>query len=143
MNNALGVLGIAKKAGLLEIGEESVNSASKRRKAKLILSASDASDASKRHAKSYAEYGGGVWAQLEFTKSELAAVIGRGAPGMIAVTDPGLAYSFLTKLTESGTADFYDIAEKLRKEAEAQLQRRRETVAHKRNNRTGKGRTGK
>ena len=84
MNNALGVLGLAKKAGLLEIGDESVNIASKRGKAKLILSASDASDASKRHAKYYAENSGGEWAQLEFTKSELAEIIGRGAPGISA-----------------------------------------------------------
>ena len=142
MNNALGVLGIAKKAGLLVIGDESVNAAAKQRKAKLILSAADASDASKRHAQYYAE-SGGVWAQLEFTKSELAEVIGRGAPGMIAVTDPGLAHSFISKLAETGMKDCEHIIEKLRKDAENQTQRRREAAAHKRNNRTGKGRTGK
>ena len=139
----MGVLGIAKKAGLLEIGEESVNAASKRKKAKLILSAVDASNASKRHAKSYAENGGGVWAQLQFTKSELAEVIGRGAPGMIAVTDPGIAHSFLLKLAESGTECGEYMMEKLRIDAENQACRRREATAHKRNNRTGKGRTGK
>ena len=143
MNNALGVLGIAKKAGLLEIGEESVNAASKRKKARLILSASDASDASKRHAKGYADYGGGVWVQLELTKAELAAVIGRGAPGMIAVTDSGLAHSLLEKLAQSGVTGLEDITEKLRTDAEAKTLRRRETAAFKRNNRTGKGRTEK
>ena len=143
MNNVLGVLGLAKKAGLLEIGDESVNIASKRGKAKLILSASDASDASKRHAKYYAENSGGEWTQLEFTKSELAEIIGRGAPGIIAITDPGLAHSFLVKLAESGTEGCEKIIEKLRNDAENQARRRREAAAGKRNNRTGKGRTGK
>ncbi len=143
MNNALGVLGIAKKAGLLEIGDESVNAAVRRKKAKLILSAKDASDASKRRALGYADVGGAAWAQLEFTKSELSRIIGRGAPGMVAVTDPGLAHSFIAKLGKEGTESYENIIEKLQKDAESQMQRRREAATRKRNIRTGKGRTEK
>ena len=140
MNNALGVLGLAKKAGLLEIGEESVNAASKKGKAWLILSASDASDASKRHAGSYADYGGCDWVQLEFTKNELAAVIGRGSPGMIAITDAGLARSFILKL---GKPELDPIVERLSEDIAAQLRRKQKSAEYKRNNRTGKGRTEK
>ena len=141
MNNALGVLGLAKKAGLLEIGDESVNIASKRGKARLILSAADASDASKRHAQYYAESGGSPWVQLEFTKSELAEIIGRGAPGIVAVTDSGLAHSFLSKLAVSGMDGCENILEELRNDADNDARRRREAAARKRNNRTGRGRT--
>ena len=89
MDNTL--LGLAKKAGLLEIGGDSVEQAARLGKAQVILSAKDASDSSKRRAAVYADRYGLVHLVLPSFKHELGAVIGRGAPGMITILDTGLA----------------------------------------------------
>jgi ribosomal protein L7Ae-like RNA K-turn-binding protein len=81
MNNSLGLLGIAKKAGRLEIGDESVGSAARAKKARLILTASDASDGLKRRADHYAAEGSTIHLALPFDKYELGSEVGRGLRG--------------------------------------------------------------
>jgi len=98
MNNNLRILGLAKKAGLLAIGTESVTEAARQKKAAAILSASDASDRSKRQAHRNSEDCGAIHIIVPYTKMELAAVIGRGEPGMIAILDKGLADKFTEEL---------------------------------------------
>ena len=53
MNKALNYLGLAKKAGLLEIGEENTGAAIRGGKARLVLLASDASDNAGRRAEGF------------------------------------------------------------------------------------------
>ena len=48
MSKALNYLGLAKKAGMLEIGEENTGAAIRWGKARFVLLASDASDNAKR-----------------------------------------------------------------------------------------------
>jgi len=94
MRGNLRILGLAKKAGLLAIGSESVAEAARLRKAAAILSASDAAERSKKQARRNAEDCGIAHIILPYTKLELGAVIGRGEPGMMAVLDKGLADKF-------------------------------------------------
>lgn len=141
-NRALGMLGLAKKAGFLEIGDESVSVSAKRGKAQLILSASDASDGSKRRAAGYAEMCGAFYGEFMMDKAELSSVIGRGAPGIIAVTDVGLAAGIAARLAET-EGKFSELAAILQEEADRANRRRREAAAHRRNIRTGKRRTRK
>lgn len=98
-DTVINMLGIAKKAGFLEIGEDSVCTCARNGKAKLVLSACDASENSRRTAGHYAENGGAEYALLPYSKFDLSAVIGRGSPGMLAVTDIGIAASFMNKLS--------------------------------------------
>ena len=102
MANELSVLGLAKKAGALEIGEESVILAVRSGKARLILTASDASDRTKRHAQSLSEEWECPYVPLDHTKSELGMMVGRGSPGIISITNAGLASSFVSRLPEAG-----------------------------------------
>ncbi|MDR2502685.1 MAG: 50S ribosomal protein L7 [Oscillospiraceae bacterium] len=134
------VLGLAKKAGLIEIGEESVSAAAHRKRARLILSASDASDASKRHARAYADTCGIAWALLPLDKASLADVLGRGAPGMLAICDWGLAAKLAALLAEGEPEKYNELSEQLNIKVERANRRRRETAAHRRNVRTGKRR---
>ena len=53
----LSMLGLAKKAGRVEIGEEPVGAAARARKARVILVAQDAGPSSQRRAFSFAETG--------------------------------------------------------------------------------------
>ena len=138
MDNRL--LGIAKKAGLLEIGDESVNHAARVRKAKVIMSACDASDGSKRRARGYAQTYGMVHLVLPSSKEELAAVIGRGAPGMLAILDAGLAAKYVSQLALEDAAQ-YGVAAGLLAEKAERVIRRRTDMAQIRNKRTGKRRT--
>ena len=98
MEKSLNFLGLIKKAGKLEIGTESVEAAAASGKAKLILSASDASDNSVKQAKRAACCANIPYIVLPYKKAEIGAMIGRGLPGMLAVTDAGFASALVKKL---------------------------------------------
>lgn len=98
MDNCIRLLGLAKKAGFLEIGEESVSDSVMFVKARCILSAADAAEGSVRKAGYLAEDASVPHIILPYTKADLGDVVGRGSPGMLSITDIGMAHSFVTKL---------------------------------------------
>ncbi|MFQ9915646.1 MAG: L7Ae/L30e/S12e/Gadd45 family ribosomal protein [Flavonifractor plautii] len=61
MDNVLHLLGIARKAGRVEVGEEPVGASARARQARLILVASDAADNSARRAAHFAQAGKAPW----------------------------------------------------------------------------------
>ena len=115
MDNAAGLLGLAKKAGKIEIGEESVSTAVRQGRARLIMSAGDASASSAEHAKNLAAPTGIVSIVLPYEKSDLGALLGRGSPGILALTDLGLALSFVEKLAAAHPGQYDDAVSLLRK----------------------------
>ena len=115
MDNAAGILGLAKKAGKLEIGEESVSTAVRQSRARLIMSASDASAGSKEHADNLAASSGTVRIVLPYGKDELGSLLGRGSPGLIALTDLGMALSLAEKLAASHPQEYDDAVAALKK----------------------------
>ena len=63
MSNAiLSLIGLSKKAGRLEVGEEPVGAAARARHAKLLLVASDAAANTRRRCAHFAEAGAVPWA---------------------------------------------------------------------------------
>ena len=101
MDRSLALLGMAKKAGRLAVGSQAVANAARRGEAKLIITASDASEASVRRAKSNAESGEVKYLAVPFTMFELGRTAGRGSPGTIAFLDKGLADGFSKKIAEA------------------------------------------
>jgi len=95
---------MAKKAGLLAVGSEAAAAAARRGEAKLIITASDASEGSVRRAKANAEANGVKYIAVPFTMFELGNTAGRGSPGTLAFLDKGLADGFTRRITESKTA---------------------------------------
>jgi ribosomal protein L30E len=140
MENDISLLGLAKKAGLALIGDESVSAGARTKKARLILTAADASDGSKRRARGYGETYGVMCAELPYTKAELGAAMGRSELGVLALTDAGLASKMLDRLAASDGERYGEAAEQMRIKAEKLLRRKREAAAHKRNVRMGKRR---
>ena len=69
----LHLLGLAKKAGRLEIGEEPVGAAARAHQARVLLLAADAAPNTVRRAAHFGESGGALWLQMPFTKAELGA----------------------------------------------------------------------
>jgi len=104
MNRNLAHLGMAKKAGLLAVGSEAAAQAARRGEAKLIITASDASDGSVRRAKANAESNGVTYVAVPYTMFDLGNIAGRGSPGTIAFLDKGLADGFIKRLAEAEQA---------------------------------------
>jgi len=94
----LNFLGLCKKAGKLEIGEESAGVAQRQGKAKLILVASDASPSTLRKAQNYAEWGGVPLLILPYDKDTLGEMLGKRVCAVLAVTDKGFSKAIQEKI---------------------------------------------
>ncbi len=138
MSAALTFLGLAAKAGHLTIGEESCGIDARAKKAALLCTASDASQNSVTRAKNYASAAGVPSLELPFTKAELGRMVGRGMPGMLAITDIGMALSFAEKLSDEFEGKYTDIVEPLKQRYEKVQLRKMERKRHLDNVRRGK-----
>ncbi|MBQ9647694.1 MAG: ribosomal L7Ae/L30e/S12e/Gadd45 family protein [Oscillospiraceae bacterium] len=143
MNNVLSLLGLAKKAGRLEAGEEPVGAAARARDARLILLASDAADNTARRAKHFAEAGACLCVTIPAAKDELGRAVGRTSCAMLAVTDVGFAEAVAKKLAALDEKRYGETAEKLSAKAARAAERKKEQARHDKNVRTGKKRTKK
>lgn len=95
--NALGLLGLARRAGKLELGEEPVNAACRSGRAVLVLLAADAAENTARQAQRLAQAAKAPCVRTVFPKAELGAGLGRASCAVLALTDHGLAAAFLKK----------------------------------------------
>ena len=125
MDNVLHLLGIARKAGRVEVGEEPVGASARARQARLILVASDAADNSARRAAHFAQAGKAPWFRVPYTKGELGGTVGRASCAMLALTDVGLAAALLARLETYGAA-----SAELSEKADKALQRQKEQRRH-------------
>lgn len=135
MDKALNYLALARKAGLVELGEEPVGAAARAQKARLVIVAKDASDHTWRRALSFVHQTGQQCIRVEFTKDQLGQAIGRTDLAMAAFTDPALALAFVEAL---GQPERYAAAiEDLQKRTNRARQHQQEEKAHQRNVRKG------
>ena len=134
----LHLLGLARKAGRLEVGEEPVGAACRAHHARLVLLASDAAPNSCRRAAHFGQAGNVLFLELPFTKAELGFVLGRGSCAMLALTDAGFAASVLEKLAARDPERYGPAAQQLREKADRMLQRQRAKRQHEKNLREGK-----
>lgn len=134
----LHLLGLAKKAGRLEIGEEPVGAVCRAHHARLVLLASDSAPNTRRRAAHFGEAGNVLFLELPFTKAELGFLLGRSSCAMLALTDAGFAASVLEKLAARDPDRYGPAALQLREKADRMLQRQREKRQHEKNLREGK-----
>lgn len=133
MDNILNMIGLALRAGRLEVGEEPVGAVCRARDCRLILVASDAADNSYRRVRHFADAGQCLWVSVPYTKEELGAAVGRTACAMAAVTDVGFAEAIAKKLAAVDPEKYTITAEKLSVKAQRAAQRRQEQKAHEKN----------
>ena len=133
----LHLLGLAKKAGKLEIGEEPVGAVCRSRHARVLLLAADAAPNTCRRAAHFGEAGNVLWLTLPHTKDELGFVLGRKSCAMLAVTAFGIAAAIAEKLAQQEER-FAPAAEQLRVKADRALQRQKEKRQHEKNVQMGK-----
>ena len=132
------MLGLAHKAGRVEIGEEPVGSAARAKKARIILVASDAATGSVRRAMSFANTGSCLCLVIPATKNELGRALGRTSCAMAAVTDIGFADAVAKKLAALEPKKYESAAERMAVKAQRARERRQEPLNHEKNLRMGK-----
>ena len=126
MDKLLNLIGLAKKAGKLEVGEEPVGAAARSKHARLILIASDAADNTRRRALHFGETGECICLEIPPTCA------------LLALTDIGFAEAVAKKLAESDEAHYGEAAKRLTIKASRAAERRKELKQHEKNVRTGK-----
>ena len=136
MDKALNYMSLARKAGLIELGEEPVGAAARAQKARLVAVAKDAGDHTWRRAKSFVAGTEQICLKVPFTKDQLGEAIGRTSLAMAAFTDPALALAFVKALGEA--EKYKDALESLDKRTQRIRQRQKEAKAHEKNVRFGK-----
>ena len=136
MDNTLSMIGLALRAGRLEVGDEAAGDACRYKRCRLLLVAADAGEGAQRRAMHFAEEGQCLLAELPCSKEELGAALGRKSCAMAALTDLGLAQAVVEKLVQAEPAKFSEMADRLRLKAE-RAARRREKTARERQQRGG------
>ena len=132
---ALRLLGLARKARRLEIGEEPVGIACRSGKARLLLVARDAGDHTFRRARSFVSGSKCPYVCVPFTKDELGDGLGCNACALCALLDPAFAKSFLEAL---GEEEHDEILTQLTMQTQRMQKRRQEAEAHRTNVKMGK-----
>ena len=136
MDKALNYLALARKGGMIELGEEPVGAITRSGKGYLVAVASDASDHTWRRAKGFVAGTEQQCIRLPFTKDELGFAIGRTSLAIAAFTDAALALAFVKALPEP--QKYAKETEVLEEKSRKLRQRKAEAKAHQRNVRTGK-----
>ena len=136
MDKALNYLSLAKKARLIELGEEPVGAAARAQHARLVIVASDAGDHTWRRAQSFVAGTQQLLVQAPFTKDELGQATGRTSLALAAITDPALALAFVKALDQP--EKYRAALESLQKRTQRVQQRQAEAKAHRRNIQKGK-----
>ena len=136
MDKALNYLSLAKKARLIELGEEPVGAAARAQHARLVVVAADAGDHTWRRAQSFVAGTQQLLMQVPFSKDEMGQATGRTSLALAAITDPAMALAFVKALEQPGK--YKDVLESLQKRTVRVQQRQAEAKAHQRNIRKGK-----
>lgn len=136
----LSMLGLALKAGRVEVGEEPVGAAARAKKARVIFVAQDAAPSSVRRAQSFARTGSTLCVTLPADKDALGRSLGRSSVAMCAVTDIGFAESLVKKLAALDSETYQDAADTLSVKARRARERKEEQLRHEKNLRQGKKR---
>lgn len=98
-----GVVGLAKRAGKLACGTESVLDAIRSGKSALVLIACDASEDTKKRIGDKCAFYGGKYIILPTTKSELGSLLGRNDTAAAAFLDASFKKAFETSLSREET----------------------------------------
>ena len=141
MDSILSLLGLAHKAGKVEIGEEPVAAITRAKKARLLLLAGDAAPSSARRAMGFAEAGNCLCLTIDADKDALGRALGRTSCAMCAVSDIGFAAAIAEKLAAIDEKRYGGAAVTIRQKAEKMAQRKAEKVRHEKNVKQGKKKT--
>lgn len=133
-SNYLSLLGLVKRAGMLEAGDEAVRAAISAGKARLVLCASDASERTRETFTFITESSGVAFVSVRETKEELGNALGRRPSATVAVCDVGFAAALAKKLAEQ-LPEAKECAERLSERAQRTAKRKKSGKQKKNTNR--------
>ena len=136
MDKALNYMGLARKAGRIELGEEPVGAAAGALQAHLVVVAQDAADHTWRRANSFVAGTDCPCIRVDYTKEQLGMVIGRTSLALAAFTDPALALAFINALADPQR--YGDVAAQLGDVTQRLQQRKSAAKAHQRKKQQGR-----
>ena len=136
MDKALNYLALARKARLIEVGEEPVGAAARAVHARLVIVAQDASDHTWRRAQSFVAGTAQLTLRVPFTKDQLGLAVGRQELAIAAFTDAALALAFVKAL--GNDAKYAQHIEQLTQKSQKVRQRQQEAKAAQKNKQFGK-----
>ena len=131
MDKTLGMLGLMRKAGAIEIGTDRAEEAIGKGRARLVLIPSDASERARRNAELLLRGKSAVEIELPYMSAEMADAVGTGRFSMAVVTDLGFADAFLKKLAESDPGKYGSISEEIARRTERARRRKTEKPGRK------------
>lgn len=123
-DKALGMLGLARRAGKLQTGEETVSGMLAEKHARLTVLAQDAGDAVARKIRGLAVGTRQRVLTIPYDKLTLGAALGRPVVSVAAFADVSMALAFVRALPE-GTADTELIEDLARRVARVQAKRKK------------------
>lgn len=103
-DKAIGLLGLARKAGKLQTGEETVGSLLLQKRARLTVLASDAGTAVSRKMRALADGTRQRVQEIPYDKLTLGAALGKQSVSVAAFADVSMALAFVNALP-AGLAD--------------------------------------
>lgn len=138
MDKSLQYLALARKAGMIELGEEPVGAITRSVHAALVIVASDASDHTWRRAQSFVANTKQPCLRVPYTKDELGIAVGRTSLAIAALTDPAMALAFVNTLAQPDK--HRDVLQALECRIQRVQQRRKEEKSHLKNKQMGRRR---
>ena len=115
VDKTLGLLSIARKAGKLQTGEDSVGAMLAEHRARLVLLAADAGPSITRRVRTQIEGTRQRVITLAYDKQTLGAALGRPSVAVAAFTDVSLALAFAKTLPEPDAALMADLEQRVRR----------------------------
>ena len=140
-DKALGLLGLMRRAGAVEIGTDSACDAVHAGKARLLILSADIADNALRKAENAANGRRVLVLPVHYTRAELAAALGVGDCSMAAVTDLGFANAFVKAMAAAAPEQYAEAAQELDKRNAKAVRRRKEKADRALSKRNGKRRT--
>lgn len=137
-HNFLSSLSLARRGGMLEVGDEPVASVARAHHARVIFVAEDAADNTKRRADHLADTGNCILLTVPYTKAELGEHTGRSSVALLAITDIGFANTLVRQLAQSNPTAYDAARQRMELKAKRAAQRKREQLQHEKNVKTGK-----
>ena len=113
MSKALNYLGLARKSGNIELGEEQTKALIKAGKARLVLLAADASEGVTKRVNGYVNGFHAPVLRLPFDGPELGGALGRARCSAAAIADLGLAVALAAALAEEYDDSYAEVAREL------------------------------
>ena len=114
-DKALGLLGLMRRAGAVEIGTDSACDAVHAGKARLLILSADIADNALRKAENAANGRRVLVLPVHYTRAELAAALGVGDCSMAAVTDLGFANAFVKAMAAAAPEQYAKAAQEREK----------------------------